>query len=298
MFTRHSRVGSYLDGCYDFIEYVQKNGDKSLPDYFEWSHDIGWKDHLEMQNVFAKYIDSSVSKTINLPRSATVADVKRAYEYAYQLGYVKSTTVYVDGSKQQILETLDGTSNPQSSIRPKRIVRHDAPKRPEVLPCEVHHTVVKGIKWVVMVGMLDDQPYEVFAGKQTKVEIDEKIDKGTITKVASNKYVLQANGTKMSIREVFENSEQAALTRSLSTSLRHGADIAFIVDQLQKSEDNIVDFSKAIARVLKKYVKPVVKSRITNKCPNCGSHKVNVIPQGGCDVYLCEDCGQETNKCD
>jgi adenosylcobalamin-dependent ribonucleoside-diphosphate reductase len=298
MFTRNSRVGSYRDGCFDYIEYVEKHGEKNTPDYFEWSHDISWKDHLLMQDVFAEYIDSSVSKTINLPRSATVADVKRAYEYAYELGHIKSTTVYVDGSKQQILETLDGTSNPASSIRPQKIVRHDAPKRPDVLRCDIHHTTVKGKVWVVMVGMLHDQPYEVFAGKQTKVELDDSYTSGSIVKVASNKYMLETNGTRMNIQEVFENDEQAAMTRMISTNLRHGADIAFIVDQLQKSGDSIVDFSKAIARVLKKYVKAQTKSRISRKCPNCGSPKVDVITRAGCEVYLCETCGQENTKCD
>ena len=298
MFIRNSRLGSYKDGCFEYIKYVEANGEKNVPEYFEWSHDISWKDHLLMQNVFAKYTDSSVSKTINLSRSATVADVKRAYEYAYELGYIKSTTVYVDGSKQQILETLDGMSDPGKSIRPDRIIRHDAPKRPAVLPCDIHHTTVKGVGWVVMVGMLDDQPYEIFAGKQTKVEISEEYTSGSITKVASNKYILQANGTRMNIREVFENDEQAALTRLISANLRHGTDIGFIVDQLQKSGDTIVDFSKAVARVLKRYVKPAVKLKLSRKCPNCGSDRVNVIARAGCDVFLCETCGQESTKCD
>jgi ribonucleoside-diphosphate reductase alpha chain len=298
MFMRNSRSGSFKDGCFDYIKYVAEHGDKNLPPWFEWSHDISWKDHLLMQNVFAQYIDSSVSKTINLSRSATVADVKRAYEYAYELGSIKSTTVYVDGSKQQILETLDGTSNPVQSIRPQRIIRHDAPKRPAVLSCDIHHTTVKSVGWIVMVGMLDDQPYEVFAGKQTKVEISEEYTSGSITKVASNKYILQANGTKMNIREVFENDEQAAMTRQISMNLRHGTDIAFVVDQLQKSGDSIVDFSKAVARVLKKYVKPASRAKISRKCPNCGSPKINVITRSGCDVFLCETCGQESTKCD
>ena len=291
-YTRNSRVGSYKDGCQQYIDYVEQSGTKNIPDYFESSHDISWEDHLKMQAVFAKYIDASVSKTINLPNSATISDIKKAYELAFDLG-IKSTTVYRDGSKTQILETLDSK---KVFNRPSKIIRHHAPKRPELLLCDIHRVTVKGTIWIVMVGMLDNEPYEIFAGKQANVELDEQYGKGEIVKVASNKYYLKCNGTKINIKEVFENAEQAALTRQISMNLRHGTDIQFIVNQLEKSEDSIVEFSKAIGRVLKKYI---IKEqyKVSKNCLNCNSSNIEVILESGCEKILCKQCGDETTKC-
>lgn len=290
-YKRNSRVGSFEDGCFDYIKYVEEHGEKDIPEYFESSHDISWEDHLKMQAVFSEYIDSSVSKTINLPNTATITDVKKAYELAYELG-IKSTTIYRDGSKTQILETLDTTREEQ---RPKKIFRHGAPKRPEILPCDIHRTTVRGTPWIVIVGLFDGEPYEVFAGKQDKVELDDSISKGELVKVASGKYLLKAGGTKINVKSVFDNAEQAAMTRMISTNLRHGTDIVFIVQQLDRSEDTIVDFSKAIGRVLKKYIKEGQK--LTRKCPNCSSDKIETVWEAGCEKVICKSCGVETSKC-
>jgi ribonucleoside-diphosphate reductase alpha chain len=245
-----------------------------------------------MQAVFAEFIDQSVSKTINLPNNASIADVKKAYEMAYELG-IKSTTVYRDGSKTQVLETLDVKH--LSQVRPKKIIRRGAPKRPEILPCDIHRTTVRATPWVVMVGMLDGEPYEVFAGKQDKVELEDKITSGELVKISSGKYVLKANGTKINVKTVFENAEQAAMTRMISTNLRHGTDIMFIVQQLDKAEDSIVDFSKAVGRVLKKYIKEGQK--LIKKCPNCGSDGIETVFEAGCEKVICSSCGTETAKC-
>ena len=299
-YKRNSRVGSFDDGCFEYIQYVKEHGTAKIPGYFESSYDVSWEDHLKMQAVFAEFIDASVSKTINLPKTATISDVKKAYEFAFDSKYIKSTTVYVDGSKQQILETKDGSIKQQS--RPKKIIRHDAPKRPDTLPCEIHRTTVKGTPWVVMVGMFNGEPYEVFAGKQKLVEIDDGTITGEIIKTGTQgggtKYVLKANGTKMNIKEVFENDEQAALTRQISMNLRHGTNLSYIVAQLDKSGDSIVEFSKAIGRVLNKYIKDSSKVNVTKKCPVCKSVDTRIVTEGGCEILICNSCGQSHSKCD
>jgi ribosomal protein S27E len=148
-----------------------------------------------------------------------------------------------------------------------------------------------------MVGLFESEPYEVFAGKQTKVEVDEALTQGVIVKAASGRYYLKANGTKINIKEVFENPEQAAMTRMISMNLRHGTDTIHVVEQLEKSEDTIVDFSKAVARVLKKYIKDRSVMKLSKKCPNCGSTNVDHIFQSGCTDLLCKDCGSQSSKC-
>lgn len=302
-FSRNSRVGSFLDGSPAFMMWLHDNGidykeydyslaklrDKfSVPDYFEEAHEISWTDHLKMQAVFAKYIDSSVSKTINLPNSATIDDVKNAYLMAYKLG-IKSTTVYRDGSKQQILEHIVKGSDKK---RPKDIIRAHAPKRPKELECDIYHTSVKGDKWTVLVGLLDNKPYEVFCASQDNFEIAPKYKKGTLVKNGKGSYYLDTGDFKLkNISSYLNTDEHRVITRLLSTCLRHGVPMAFISDQLTKADGTVVDFSKAVVRVLKKYGNIESFSGKDHVCVACGSK--NVIFPSGCPE--CLDCG--VSKC-
>lgn len=303
-FMRNSRVGSFQDGSPAFIEWLKDNDINyadydfnisklreklDVPEYFEEAHEISWTDHLKMQAVFAKYIDSSVSKTINLPNSATVDDIESAYIMAYKLG-VKSTTVYRDGSKQQILEHIIKDS---ATSRPKEIVGAHAPKRPKELKCDIHHTSVKGAKWTVLVGILDTKPYEIFCAPQESFELSPKYKTGSLVKNGRGSYYLDTGDFKIkNLSTHLQNDEHRVITRLLSTSLRHGVPMAFLADQLAKTDGTVVDFSKAILRVLKKYED--VNNYLGAKdktCSACGSS--NVIFLSGCPE--CLDCG--VSKC-
>lgn len=302
-FSRNSRVGSFLDGSPAFMMWMHDNGINykeydyslgklrekfSVPDYFEEAHEISWTDHIKMQAVFAKYIDSSVSKTINLPNDATVKDVMNAYLMAYKLG-IKSTTVYRDGSKQQILEHIVKESNTK---RPKDIIRAHAPKRPKELECDIYHTSVKGDKWTVLVGLLDDRPYEVFCAPQDNFEIAPKYKKGILVKNGKGSYYLDTGDFKLkNISSYLNTDEHRVITRLLSTCLRHGVPMAFISDQLTKADGTVVDFSKAVVRVLKKYGNIESITGNDHTCSACGSS--NVIFPSGCPE--CLDCG--VSKC-
>jgi ribonucleoside-diphosphate reductase alpha chain len=295
--VRNSRVGTFADGSPAFRKWLADNNINyadfdynvsnlraatKLPDYFEEAHEISWEDHLKMQAVFASFVDSSVSKTINLPADATVEDVERAYLLAYQLG-IKSTTIYRDGSKQQILESA---SKKAGASRPPTITPNHAPRRPEALECDIHHTSVKGEKWTVLVGLLNDKPYEVFCAPQEAFEIGAKYKKGTIRKNGGGKYNLELEDlTLKNISKLLQTDEHRALTRMLSISLRHGVPVSFIRSQLEKSEGTVVDFSKAVSRVLGKY-KDDFSSTMKRTCTNCGSS--NILAKAGCDE--CLDC--------
>lgn len=303
-FNRNSRVGVFLDGSPAFLKWLKDNNidykdydydlDKlrknmSVPEYFEEAHKIHWKDHIRMQAVFAKYIDSSVSKTINLPNSATVEDVTEAYLMAYKLG-IKSTTVYRDGSKEQILEKIIKSS---SKSRPSDIIKAHAPKRPEKLECDIYHTSVKGDKWTVLVGLLDDVPYEVFCAPQDNFEIAKKYKKGVLVKNGRGSYYLETEDFILkNISSYLKTDEHRVITRLLSTCLRHGVPMSFIADQLAKADGTVVDFSKAVARVLKKYNDILGSTGKESLCQFCGGN--NVVLNGGCPS--CLDCGK--SKCD
>jgi hypothetical protein len=165
-----------------------------------------------------------------------------------------------------------------------RIIKTNAPKRPKSLDCDINHLTVQGDKWIVIVGLLDKDPYEIFAFKKKNINLSDKVKEGKLIKVKSGKYNLDLDVfTLEDLKEHFESDEQEALTRMISTSLRHGADINFIYDQLHKSEGTIVSFSKAIARTLKRYL----KEGSSLKCDSCGSPD-GLIMQEGC--FVCKDC--------
>ena len=301
-FLRNSRVGSFHDGSPAFMVWLKENNidykdygfnivalraKVKVPEYFEEAHEISWMDHLKMQAVFSKYVDSSVSKTINLPNDATIEDVKRAYLMAYKLG-IKSTTIYRDGSKQQILEHIVKDAEKK---RPHDIVRAHAPKRPAELPCDIYHTTVKGETWTVLVGIMNDRPYEVFCAPQESFEISPKYKKGTVIKNGGGQYHLDMGDFKLkNISGFLKNDEHRVITRLISTCLRHGVPMPFISDQLAKADGTVVDFSKAILRVLKKYDDPDMNTA-DRVCSNCGSS--NMVVNSGCPE--CLDCGN--SKC-
>lgn len=245
-------------------------------------------EHVKTMAIMAKYIDSAMSKTVNLPFEYPYEDFKRLYTELYNTGVVKGGTTYRAGTMTAVLSDKSSSDNVTND---NTIPKTNAPKRPKTLTCDVHHLTVSGDKWIVLVGLLGEDPYEIFAFKKKNINLSEKFKHGKLTKVRKGKYDLELDGfTLEDLKELFESDEQEALTRMISTSLRHGADINFIYEQLMKSEGTIVSFSKAIARTLKKYLKDENFSAIT--CESCGSPD-GMTMQEGC--YKCKDCSY--SKC-
>lgn len=144
----------------------------------------------------------------------------------------------------------------------------------------------RGTKWNVIVGLFDNKPYEVFAVPYFTT----KTDNMSLVKINRGRYDLYENEEVFSEDITSEmNSEQEVVTRLISTALRHGADIKFIVEQLNKSHGDITSFNKAISRTIKKYIPDGAKSTVS--CNDCGSN--NVIFEEGCNK--CLDCG--SSKC-
>jgi len=303
-YTRHSNVGTIVDGCPSFMGWLEEKGidyedydfnlkelrkSKRVPKVFEEAQDISWEDHLKMQAVFAEQVDSSVSKTINLPHEATVEDIMSAYIGAYDMG-IKSTSVYRDGSKTQILETLKSYAK-TSDARPKTIVTLSAPKRPEELKCDIHGISVKGEKWKVLVGLLHSRPYEVFCFPEEHVEISASRHEGVLKRNGRGRYNLiigsgEDTWTIKNVASLLLTDEHRMITRLLSTSLRHGAPLNALVSQLSKCEGEVTAFSKVLLRVLRKYItdEEYLASAV---CPICRSR--NLVMEDGCEK--CLDCG-------
>jgi ribonucleoside-diphosphate reductase alpha chain len=250
---------------------------------------LGIDEHVKTMGVMAKYIDSAMSKTVNIPNEYPYEGFKRLYMDIYKTGTVKGGTTYRAGTMTEVLGSADRKNKNESEEN--KIFKTNAPSRPKTVPCEIHHVTTEGKKWIVLVGLLGEDPYEVFTFKEKSIHLPPKFKNGNLTKVKRGRYDLESDGIVIeNIGEHFETDEQEALTRMISTSLRHGADIKFIVEQLNKSEGKITSFTKAIGRTLKKYIPDGEKS--TETCPNCNA-KNTLVYQEGCVV--CMNCS--ASKC-
>ncbi len=303
-YMRNSNLGSYMDGCPSFhtwletkdVDFADYNYDlkelrrhKRVPKYFEEAQDISWKDHLKMQAIFSDQVDSSVSKTINLPSTATVNDIIQTYITAYDLN-IKSTAVYRDGSKTQILENVKKNYKTLAG-RPRTVTTINAPKRPAVLPCDIHTVSVKGEKWKVLVGLLHGRPYETFCFPEEQIEIPASKLEGLLERNGQGRYHLIIGEDDN--RYVFKNvasllltDEHRMITRLLSASIRHGSPLNALISQLSKCDGEVTAFSKAMMRVLKKYITDEEYLEVSS-CHSCGSR--NLVMESGC--MNCRDCG-------
>ena len=242
------------------------------------ANDIDWVKRVEVQGIIQKYITHSISSTINLPSTVTPEEVSEIYLESWNKG-LKGITVYVDGSRSGVL-----VAEPTHTSR-EEFDYIDATKRPKELKCKVHTTTTASHKYNVFIGLLNDKPYEVFVTNYFTNEEDlilRKIKKGRYDLFKDNETYSEDITTEMS-------DEQEAITRLVSISLRHGADIKFIVEQLNKTNGDLFSFTKGLARVLKKYIPDGAKSTVT--CQDCGSDQV--VFEEGCSS--CKSCG--SSKC-
>ncbi len=255
------------------------------------ANEINWRSKVKLQSAAQKWICHAISNTTNLPTDIDVETVKDIYMLGWELG-CKGVTVYRDGSRSGVLVSAD-----EKAKKPDKVTDRHAPKRPETLECEIHHTSVRGERWVVLVGLLNGKPYEVMGGKADKIEIPKKHSAGSLTKrsfkTTTNKYDLRIpDGDEdlviKDVVSVFNNPNHAGYTRTISLALRHGAPVQYLVEQLQKDKEmDMFSFSKVIARCLKKYIEDGCKASVS-VCPNCAAEN-SIIYQEGCQT--CTACG-------
>lgn len=274
----HPKFKLWMDKTWDFnkimgdqtsIENLQIAFEQS-PWFNSTANDISWKARVDLQAIIQKYTSHSISSTINLPENISEEIVGEIYMYAWQKG-LKGITVYRDNSRGGVL--ISKKTNFESK---------DALKRPKVLKADVHFATFKLEKFTGLVGLFEDKPYEVFI-----TEDHLKIDKvNTLTKKKSGVYQTQ-EGIEVALHS---NPEIVLVTRLLSISLRHGVDIKFIVEQLNKIDGDLFSFAKVLARILKKYIPDGAVSTV--KCPECGDSS-NMVFEEGC--LTCKSCSY--SKC-
>jgi ribonucleoside-diphosphate reductase alpha chain len=227
-------------------------------------------DHVNTMAIFAKNVDSAISKTVNLKNDYSYEDFKQVYLKAWQQG-IKGFTTYREGTMTNVLSTKSSLNEPK--------------KRPKELPCDVYHATAKGNHYFVLVGKLDDKPYEIFAGKNGFLAKDVKT--GKIIKRGKNYKAIFDDKEETELCPITSmcSEHEESITRLSSALLRTGAEISLIVDQLEKVGGDITSFAKALARTLKRYIPDDTK--VNEQCPECG--KEDLVRAEGCKT--CKSCG-------
>ena len=255
--------------------------------------ELNWKKRVELQAKATKHVDHSISSTLNLPNDVSVEAVNEIYKTAWHSG-CKGVTIYRDGCRTGVL-----VADTKKECKDEIVITR-APKRPETLSCDVHHCTAKAKPYFVIIGKLKDKPYEIFASLNHSSDLEEDLlipkgfISGTLTKENRGHYraeLFDKGGNKLLINKIGDKltEEEAALTRMISTALRHGADVQFVVHQLEKVEGTMHGFSKSISRSLKKYI--VNGTEVSGEtCSSCNTKdKCALVRQEGC--IICKSCG-------
>jgi len=272
-------------------EKVEDYAVRHMKDRDEWNPEADWAvttrdlnvdDHLRQMEALAPFIDSSMSKTVNVPEDYPFDEFKELYRKAWETGSIKGVTTYRAGTMSAVLSGDDEDNN--------TVPRTEAPDRPQELPCAIHRVRYRGDHWTVLVGFLDDNPYEVFAFQSDGEaplfgDPEDRIDEGIIRKNKSRHYSLLTPEGNVVIEDITSNmpsDEVRVETRLVSTALRHGSKVDFLVEQLEKAEGSIASFGRAMAKALTAHADD---HEVT--CDKCGSSNVRHVE--GC--MMCADCG-------
>ena len=255
------------------------------------ANEINWVNKVNMQAAAQKWICHAISNTTNLPSDVCLETVKDIYMLGWELG-CKGITVYRDGCRSGVLVSPGSDETSSDEFQDQH-----APRRPEILECEIHQAKIKGEAWTILVGLMNGRPYEVIGGLSEYVEIPRKYRYGQIRRRARksvpSKYdlVIGKNGDTIIIKDiitVFDNPNHSSFTRTISLALRHGAPIQYVVEQLQKDKDaDLWSFSRVLARCLKKHIEDGTIGG-DKDCPSCGAEN-SLQYQEGC--VACTACG-------
>jgi len=276
-----------------WMDVTGKTDPQESPYWGATANDIDWVNSVKIQAAAQRWVDHSISKTCNLPNSATRETVNDVYLQAWKSG-CKGFTVYRDGCRTGVLVQAE---EPKPS-QPKPLADGRlTPKRSKNLECDIHRANIGGTSWLILVGLTDGKPYEVFCGIPENIEIPKRYKSGTLVKngkrdgvTTYNLLVPVGEDDNLVFKDIvnlFNNPTQGAFSRTVSLALRHEVPLHYIVEQLQKDKNSdMFSFAKVIARVLKGYIKDGTKSS-EKGCPECGNG--DLIYQEGC--LSCSSCG-------
>ena len=267
---------------------------KQSPYHKATSNDVDWMKKVKMQGAIQKWVDHSISVTINLPSDVKEELVGDLYVKAWESG-CKGVTVYRDGSRTGVLVAND-----------KKEEETEFPiKRPAELDAEILRFKNNEEDWIAFIGLLDGKPYEIFTGRKEEdtFPIPSKVTKGQILKIkgkdGAKRYDFQyvdKYGYKVTMGGLSHqfNSEFWNYAKLISGVLRHGmpvVDAINLISSLRLDNESINTWSAGVVRSLKKYIPDGTKAKPGQRCEECNSN--SLIYQEGC--LICTDCGH--SKC-
>ncbi len=273
------------------------------PYYKATANDVDWLMKVRMQGAIQKWVDHSISVTVNLPNDVDEDLVNRLYVEAWQSG-CKGCTIYRDGSRSGVMIQVNEKKkkNEEEKPQPAPCKQPEVTEvRPQVLEADVVRFQNNKEKWVAFVGLLDGYPYEIFTGLQDDEEgimLPKSVTKGKIIKHiaedGSRRYDFQfenKRGYKTTVEGLSEkfNPEYWNYAKLISGVLRYRMPIAYVIKlvaSLQLKSESINTWKNGVERALKKYITDGTEAK-GQKCPNCGQE--TLVYQEGC--LICTNCG-------
>ncbi len=300
----HPKFMTWLEvNGYD-VEEVKNYDDEKLqeiikksPYYKATANDIDWVSKVKMQGEMQKWVDHSISVTVNIPAETTEELVSQIYLTAWECG-CKGMTIYRDGSRTGVLVS---NKKEEKKNNENDFVETHSPVRPKTLECDVVRFQNNYEKWIAFVGKINGKPYEIFLGKQDDFYLPPFVETAWITKnkdeEGKSRYDLQfkdKQGYKITIEGLSRSfsPEFWNYAKLISGILRHGMPISNVVTLIQNlsvDEDNINAWKNGIARALKRYIPDGTKVD-KEVCPTCGDA---LVYEDGCKH--CKNCGY--SKC-
>jgi ribonucleoside-diphosphate reductase alpha chain len=268
------------------------------PYYKATAHDVDWVMKVKLQGAVQKWVDHSISVTVNIPENATESIVSKIYQTAWE-SQCKGMTIYREGSRDGVLVKQGNNNTNQNG----KFGETNAPKRPKTIEAEVIRFKNKEEDWVAVVGIMEGRPYEIFTGKANSfAALPSWVKKGWVTRVKPSvsepaRYdfsftdqdgynVIIEGLSRMFLKEYWNYA------KLISGILRHGMplpNVVNLIDKLRLDDDNIMTWKNGVARALKRYIKEGTK--IKQACPECKQE--SLVYKDGC--VTCMNCGH--SKC-
>ena len=287
---------------YDVEEVKNMNNDQlqeiiqQSPYYKATSADINWVSKVKMQGEIQKWVDHSISVTVNVPNDASESLVSDIYLTAWESG-CKGMTIYRDGSRAGVLVEKDNKEDDKNN----EFRETKAPPRPKVIEADIVRFQNNYEKWMAVIGTINNKPYEIFTGKADDFLLPSWVEKGWVVKEKTEDgksrydfkfkdkegYEVIHQGLSRSFEKTYWN-----YAKLISGVLRHGMPLPYVIDlvsNLSVVEDNINTWKNGVVRALKKYVPD--GTPVDTKCPECGEN--TLVYEDGC--LICKSCGH--SKC-
>lgn len=306
----HHKFADWLQSQgYDVAKVKQLSAEElkpiieASPYHMATANDVDWVQKVRMQGAIQKWVDHSISVTVNVPEETTVDMVKKIYQTAWETG-CKGCTIYRDGSRSGVLISNETKKDASESAESTAFRETLPPQRPVELEAEVVRFNNNDEKWIAVIGLFEDRPYEIFTGRAEDIfRLPTYVNKGWVIKNRDedgrNRYDFRfrdQDGYRVTIEGLSRsfNKEYWNYAKLISGVLRLGMplnQVVNLINGLNAAEDHINTWKNGVLRALKRHIRDGTKVH-KESCPNCGDTE-SLIYKEGC--LTCASCGY--SKC-